>query len=97
MFKQVFDHNLQKETPNPWITPDSWLTKTDITYPVQFGGFTVQSRLYNIDVVGYNNRTTKLRLFDIERWMRALSEIPLILTKMTLQKSDLIPVSGRFR
>ena len=66
LFKQVFDHNLQKETPNPWITPDSWLTKTDITYPVQFGGFTVQSRLYNIDVVGYNNRTTKLRLFDIE-------------------------------
>ena len=50
LFKQVFDHNLQKETPNPWITPDSWLTKTDITYPV----------------VGYNNRTTKLRLFDIE-------------------------------
>ena len=66
LFKQVFDHNLQKETPNPWITPDSWLTKTYITYPVQFGGFTVQSRLYNIDVVGYNNRTTKLRLFDIE-------------------------------
>ena len=66
LFKQVFDHNLQKETPNPWITPDSWLTKTDVTYPVQFGGFTVQSRLYNIDVVGYNNRTTKLRLFDIE-------------------------------
>ena len=66
LFKQVFDHNLQKENPNPWITPDSWLTKTDVTYPVQFGGFTVQSRLYNIDVVGYNNRTTKLRLFDIE-------------------------------
>ena len=36
LFKQVFDHNLQKETPNPWITPDSWLTKNDITYPVQF-------------------------------------------------------------
>ena len=66
LFKRVFDHNLQKETPNPWITPESWLTKTDITYPVQFGGFTVQSRLYDIDVVGYNNRTTKLHLFDIE-------------------------------
>ena len=66
LFKQVFDHNLQKETPNPWITSESWLTKTDITYPVQFGGFTVQSRLYDIDVIGYNNRTTKLHLFDIE-------------------------------
>ena len=66
LFKQVFENNLQKETPNPWITKESWLTKTDITYPVSFGGFTVQSRLYDIDVVGYNNRTTKLHLFDIE-------------------------------
>ena len=66
LFKQVFENNLQKETPNPWITEKSWLTKTDITYPVNFGGFTVQSRLYDIDVIGYNNRTTKLHLFDIE-------------------------------
>ena len=66
LFKQVYENNLQKETPNPWITKESWLTKTDITYPVSFGGFTVQSRLYDIDVVGYNNRTTKLHLFDIE-------------------------------
>ena len=66
LFKQVFENNLQKETPNPWITKESWLTKTDITYPVSFGGFTVQSRLYDIDVVGYNNRTTKLHLFDLE-------------------------------
>ena len=66
LFKQVFENNLQKETPNPWITKESWLTKTDITYPVSFGRFTVQSRLYDIDVVGYNNRTTKLHLFDIE-------------------------------
>ena len=66
LFKQVFENNLQKETPNPWITKESWLTKTDITYPVSFGGFAVQSRLYDIDVVGYNNRTTKLHLFDIE-------------------------------
>ena len=66
LFKQVFDHNLQKETPNPWITPNSWLNRTEVTYPVSFGGFKVQSRLYDIDVVGYQNRTTKLHLFDIE-------------------------------
>ena len=66
LFKQVFENNLQKETPNPWITENSWLTKTDITYPVSFGGFTVQSRLYDIDVIGYDNHTTKLHLFDIE-------------------------------
>lgn len=66
LFKQVFDHNLQKETPNPWITQNSWLNRTEVSYPVSFGGFKVQSRLYDIDVVGYQNRTTKLHLFDIE-------------------------------
>jgi len=66
LFKQVFENNLQKETPNPWITENSWLTKTDISYPVNFGGFTVQSRLYDIAVPGYGNKTNKLHLFDIE-------------------------------
>ena len=66
LFQQKFENNCQKETPNPWITGQSWLTRTETTYPVQFGGFTVQSRLYDIDVIGYNNRTTKLHLFDIE-------------------------------
>ena len=66
LFKQVFKNNLQNETPNPWIKKESWLTKTDVTYPIQFGGFTLQSRLYDIDVIGYENRTTKLHLFDVE-------------------------------
>lgn len=66
LFKQVFDHNLQKETPNPWMEKESWLTKTDVVYPISFGGFTLQSRMYDIDVTGYDNRTTKLHLFDVE-------------------------------
>ena len=66
LFKQVFENNLQKETPNPWITEKSWLNETETSYQVNFGGFNVTSRLYDIDVVGYNNRTTKLHLFDIE-------------------------------
>jgi starch phosphorylase len=66
LFKQVFEKNLQYETPNPWIEKESWLTKTDVTYPIQFGGFMLQSRLYDIDVIGYENRTTKLHLFDVE-------------------------------
>ncbi|MCD7709187.1 MAG: glycogen/starch/alpha-glucan phosphorylase, partial [Clostridiales bacterium] len=66
LFRQVFDHNLQKEMPNPWITEKSWLTRTDTAYEVMFGGYSVKSRMYDIDVVGYNSRTTKLHLFDIE-------------------------------
>ena len=66
LFKQVFENNLQKETPNPWITEHSWLNRTETCYPVDFGGMRVWSRMYDIDVCGYNNRTTKLHLFDIE-------------------------------
>lgn len=66
LFLQTFENRLQKENKNPWIEKESWLTKTDVTYPIQFGGFTVQSRMYDLDVTGYDNRTNKLHLFDIE-------------------------------
>ena len=66
LFKQVFEDRMQKEQINPWIKDQSRLRKTDVTYPVTFGKCTVQSRLYEIDVTGYNNRTNKLCLFDVE-------------------------------
>lgn len=66
LFKQVFENNYQKETANPWIEADSWLTKTDVSNTIRFGNCIVQSRMYDIDVTGYENRTNKLHLFDIE-------------------------------
>lgn len=66
LFLQKFENNLQQENKNPWLAEKSWLTKTDVTYPIQFGGFTVQSRMYDLDVTGFENRTNKLHLFDIE-------------------------------
>lgn len=66
LFKQVFENNLQTETPNPWIEHKNWLTKTEKTYDIEFGGMTLTSCMYDIDVVGYMGRTTKLHLFDLE-------------------------------
>lgn len=66
LFKQVFSKGLQQETPNPWIENPSWLKKTDISYEIPFKGFTLTSRLYDISVTGYGNRTNKLHLFDVE-------------------------------
>ncbi len=66
LFKQEFENGLQKETPNPWLEEKSWLTKTDVSYPVSFRGLTVHSRMYDIEVTGYNNGTNKLHLFDID-------------------------------
>ena len=66
LFKQVFENHLQKETPNPWIEEQSWLNKTDVTYPVEFGGLKVTARMYDIEVTGYSNRTNRLHLFDLD-------------------------------
>ena len=66
LFKQEFENNLQKETPNPWIEAKSWLKKTDVVYPVSFRGLDVNARMYDIEVTGYNNKTNKLHLFDID-------------------------------
>ena len=66
LFKQVFENHLQKETPNPWIEDQSWLNRTDVTYPVEFGGLKVTARMYDIEVTGYHNRTNRLHLFDLD-------------------------------
>ncbi|MCI7189476.1 MAG: glycogen/starch/alpha-glucan family phosphorylase [Lachnospiraceae bacterium] len=66
LFKQVFKDKLQTAEKDEWIEENSWLTKTDITYDVYFGKKKVTSRLYDIDVAGYDSGVNKLRLFDIE-------------------------------
>lgn len=66
LFRQVFDENLQKEKSNPWITKNSWLKKRDNSYTVTFKDFSVTSKLYDIAVTGYENRTNQLHLFDID-------------------------------
>ena len=66
LFKQVFQDKLQNAEKNDWIEEHSWLTKTDVTFDVNFGDKKVTSRLYDIDVVGYDNGVNKLRLFDVE-------------------------------
>ena len=66
LFKQVFKDNLQTEEPNAWIEKKGWLVKTDKTYEVSFKDMTVTSRMYDIYVTGYNNKTNRLHLFDVE-------------------------------
>ena len=66
LFKQVFKDKLQTTEKNDWIEDQSWLTKTDTSFAVYFGDKKVTSRLYDIDVIGYDNGVNKLRLFDIE-------------------------------
>ena len=66
LFRQVFENHMQKEKVNPWIGKQTWLRRTEVAYPVNFGGRNVMSRMYEIDVTGYDNRTNQLCLFDLD-------------------------------
>lgn len=66
LFRQIFKDNQQTAVPDKWLTDDSWLIKTDKTYPVRFKKGTVTARMYDINVTGYDNTTNKLHLFDID-------------------------------
>ena len=85
LFKQVFEDNLQHEVPNPWITPESWLSATDVTYMVPFRGFSLKSTMYNIDVAGYENKAIRLRLFDID-----LADESMVHDGITFNKKDIL-------
>ena len=87
LFKQKFEKNLQTEEPNAWIEEQSWLTKTDVSYKVSFRGLTVTSRLYDIDVTGYDNRTNKLHLFDIETVDESIVEDGIDFDKSDIEKN----------
>lgn len=66
LFKQVFKNHLQTEEKDTWLEIPSWLRKTDTTYPVTINDTELVSRMYEIDVMGYNKEKTTLRLFDLE-------------------------------
>ena len=65
LFKQVFRNHLQNAEKNEWIEKESWLNDTGVSFEVAFGDKKVTSKLYDIDVVGYENGLNKLHLFDV--------------------------------
>lgn len=64
LFRQLFESNLQAEVPNPWMQEKSWLKEDPRNYVVRFGDFEIESRLYDIEITGYQNKTNRLHLFD---------------------------------
>lgn len=87
LFKQVFKDKLQTAEKNDWIEERSWLTKTDISFDICFGEKKVTSRLYDIDVVGYDNGVNKLHLFDIESLDESIVEEGIDFDKEEIEKN----------
>ena len=67
LFKQKFEHCVQKEEPNPWIEKDnSWLIKSERKFRVAFGNMDVTASMYDILVTGYGQGSNRLHLFDLD-------------------------------
>lgn len=67
LFKQKFEHCVQKEEPNPWIEKDnSWLIKGERKFRVAFGNMDVTASMYDILVTGYGHGSNRLHLFDLD-------------------------------
>lgn len=67
LFRQVFQDHLQTYRPDEWLSEPTWLTKSDLSFDVPFGHFTLTSSLYDIEVPGFQQDTkNRLRLFDLD-------------------------------
>ena len=87
LFKQVFRNRLQKAEPDLWLEQKNWMHDTGITFPVHFGDRTINSKLYDIDVVGYRNGTNKLHLFDVETVDESIIENGINFDKTDIEKN----------
>ena len=63
------------------------MKKTDVVYPVSFKGLNVNARMYDIEVTGYNNKTNKLHLFDIDSVDETIVEDGIAFNKEDIEKN----------
>lgn len=87
LFKQVFEDKLQTARKDEWLEKQSWLTRTDTSFDVYFGKQKVTSRLYDIDVIGYDSGVNKLRLFDLETVDEDLVKKGILFDKEDVEKN----------
>lgn len=87
LFKQVFKEHLQKAEKNDWMEEKSWLNDTGVSFEVTFGKKKVTSKLYDIDVVGYENGVNKLHLFDVATIDEALVKEGITFDKTAIEKN----------
>lgn len=87
LFKQVFEDHKQQEYPNPWMEEESWLLDTGVSFQVPFRDFTLTSRMYDLDVSGYNNGRNRLHLFDVESVDESIIEDGITFDKTQVAKN----------
>ncbi len=66
LFKQEFVNHKQHEIPDEWLDGENMLVDTGVSFPVQLGDKVYQSKMYDMDVLGYKSGKNVLHLFDLE-------------------------------
>ncbi len=67
LFHQKFVDNQQMAVPDAWLPEQDWLIDEHTSFTIPFGDFTVKSKLFSLDVPGYETAAKNhLRLFDLE-------------------------------
>ncbi len=84
LFRQEFKDRLQRELPDVWMDSPNYLIKTDTVFPVTFGSRRVNARMYDLLVTGYDNRTNRLHLFDLDSVDESIIE-----WGITFEKADI--------
>lgn len=88
LFKQKFEHCVQKEEPNPWIEKDnSWLIKSERKFQVAFGNMDVTASMYDILVTGYGQGSNRLHLFDLDSVDESIVEEGIDFDKTDIKKN----------
>ena len=87
LFEQKYENYKQCEYPNPWIQNQSWLNRSQHVYDIQFKNQTVQSRMYELDVLGYHGKKNTLRLFDLETVDESLVKEGIDFDKTAIEKN----------
>lgn len=87
LFRQRFKDHFQNEAPDYWISGNQWAEDTGKTYTVSLAGEDYKARLYQLDVTGYNGRTNKLNLFDLDTVDESLIEDGIHFDKSEIEKN----------
>ena len=87
LFRQTLDGLQQGAEKDTWLDRPNWEIASDVEYDVYFGNRKVTSRLYDIDVVGYDNGRNKLRLFDVKSVDESLVKEGITFDKEAIEKN----------
>ena len=87
LFKQTFKNLKQEEDPNPWIEEPGFLNRRAVSYKIPFKDFTLTSRLYDINILGYGGSLNKLHLFDVESIDESILKDGITFSKTDIRKN----------